>query len=157
MSLFRIRPATADDEQFLTDMLYAALFVPAGSEPPPRSIVDNPDLARYVSGFGTQLGDTGVVAELARRPIGAAWLRVFPAAAPGYGFVDPDTPELSIAVAADHRGVGVGEALLTALLENAPRSSLSVDAKNPALRLYERHGFAPVRRNGESITMLRPG
>ena len=39
------------------------------------------------------------------------------------------------------RGQGVGDALLRALLAAVPRMSLSVDARNPARHLYERHGF----------------
>jgi len=31
--------------------------------------------------------------------------------------------------------------------------SLSVDHRNPAIRLYSRFGFLPVRRDGTSITM----
>lgn len=50
--------------------------------------------------------------------------------------------------------------MLTALAQDLRAAghravSLSVDDGNPARRLYERHGFAVVGRNGSSDTMLR--
>ncbi len=77
----------------------------------------------------------------------------------GYGFVDEETPELSIAVVPSRRGKGIGDELLDALLEQAradgfTQVSLSVEPDNPALRLYERHGFEKVGESGGSATML---
>lgn len=150
----RIREASGADEPFLIDMLYEALFVPPGKEPYPREIVDRPDLARYVRGFGRAPGDVGVIAELDGAPIGAAWVRQTTITDPGYGFVDESTPELSIAVVSGHRGQGVGTELLTALLGRLDRCSLAVDERNPARRLYERLGFEVVSHEGASVTML---
>jgi SAM-dependent methyltransferase len=147
----RIRAATPDDGSFITDMQYEALFVPPGACPFPRSIVDEPDLARYHAGFGSVASDVGRIAVGADgEPIGAAWARQVA----GYGFVDAETPELGIAVVPDRRGSGVGGALLESLLDAVPRLSLSVDRRNPAIRLYERVGFEVVRADGDSIVML---
>ena len=74
---------------------------------------------------------------------------------PGIGHVDDDTPELTIAVAAPHRGAGLGSTLLVDLLLEVPRCSLRVDARNPARALYERFGFGEASATGDSITMLR--
>jgi len=81
--------------------------------------------------------------------VGAAWYRLFEEDEPGYGFVDRNTPELTIAVVPSRRGRGVGEELLDALLERARSArytavSLSVEPDNPALHLYEKHGFSKV-------------
>ena len=78
--------------------------------------------------------------------MGAAWLRFLPAADPGYGFVAPDVPELTIGVARDWRGRGVGRALLRALAGQARsagirRISLSVERKNFAQKLYLSEGY----------------
>lgn len=154
---FRIREATRGDEPFLLEMLYEALFVPVGSPPFEPSIVDRPDLSRYARGFGHQTGDRGWIAESSPRDLlGAAWVRQMPSNDPGYGFVDEDTPELSIAVVPDHRSRGVGTALLGSLLASVPRCSLSVDDRNPAVSLYARCGFEVVSAEGHSLTMLRP-
>jgi ribosomal protein S18 acetylase RimI-like enzyme len=117
-----------------------------------------PSVQRYVNGWGRS-GDACVIAVEGRAPVGAAWYRLFRAEEPGYGFVDENTPELSIAVVPSRRGRGYGDELLTALLAQArrdgfPRVSLSVARENPALKLYERHGFRPVGEGGDSLTML---
>lgn len=150
-----VRPAVADDQDFVTEMLYEALFVPPGAAPFDRAILDADDIANYHSGFGTESGDVGRVAvDRAGEPVGAAWVR----RGCGYGFVDERTPELSIAVVRSRRDSGVGSALLTSLLDAVPRASLSVDRRNPARRLYERHGFRVVREDGDdTVVMLRDG
>src|SRR5262249_14212560 len=56
----------------------------------------------------------------------------------------------SIFVTPEHRGRGIGKALLAgaaaeALRRGAPCIELTVRAQNPARRLYERVGFEPVR------------
>ena len=68
-------------------------------------------------------------------------------------------PELAIAVRAEARRLGVGEALLLALLAHAGAQgveeiSLSVELDNPALRLYERLGFRRVGRVGGAWTLV---
>jgi GNAT superfamily N-acetyltransferase len=50
---------------------------------------------------------------------GVAWLVFLPAEDPGYGFVNADTPELSITTFPAYRGQGVGSALLSELVSNA--------------------------------------
>ena len=105
-------------------------------------------LLRYVEGWGRP-GDRALVAIEGFQPVGAAWYRLFTAEEPGYGFVDAETPELTIAVVPSARGRGHGDELLVALLEQARGDgfegvSLSVEPENPALQLYERHGFRKV-------------
>jgi GNAT superfamily N-acetyltransferase len=156
MDNYAIRSAVERDEPFLFEMLFEALFVPPGREPFPRSVLDQPHISRYVRGFGTREGDVGFVAETtAGEPIGAAWSRLFNRGDRGFGYVDADTPELSVAVSAQERGNGVGTALLQSLIDVAPRISLSVDSRNPVARLYERLGFVIVSQDGTSLTMLR--
>ncbi len=149
-----LRDATHDDQRFVTAMLYEALFVPPGAPAFQADVVDEPDIAPYHRDFGDRPGDVGIVAALDGEPIGAVWVRRLD----GYGFVDVDTPELTIAVVPERRGTGVGELLLLALLERVPRCSLSCDRRNPAMRLYRRHGFEIVAVDGEhSVVMLRDG
>ncbi|WP_324274156.1 GNAT family N-acetyltransferase [Blastococcus brunescens] len=83
----------------------------------------------------------------------------FPADVPGYGFVRAGVPELSVCVLPGYRGAGLGAALLDAAVREARRLSLSalslsVEAGNPARRLYERVGFAPVEPGGHPGTLL---
>jgi [ribosomal protein S18]-alanine N-acetyltransferase len=150
-----IRTASRADEAFLREMLYLALFVPPGKPAFPREVLDAPMIAHCVDGFGTKDRDTtGFIAEDGE-PVGAAWVRLFTSESPGYGYVDDDAPELSIAVVEESRGKGVGTALMERLLEAVPRCSLSVDDRNPAIDLYRRYGFVTVAVDGHSVTMLR--
>ena len=115
-------------------------------------------VGRYVDRWGRP-GDTAVVLIERFRPVGAAWYRLFKASAPGYGFVDEETPELTIAVVPSCRGQGYGAELLTALLERAradgfEQISLSVESDSPAVKLYTRHGFETVAERGEARVMV---
>lgn len=157
------RAARAEDEPFLLTMLFYAAHGEAEPGRRPEDFLAIPALARYVVGFGRARGDLGVVAEGARGPAGAAWVRLLAGEGRGYGWVDDAIPELAIAVAPDAVGAGVGMRLLTDLLDRArgvvPGVSLSVRADNPARRLYARLGFVPVaevknRVGGTSETMV---
>jgi ribosomal protein S18 acetylase RimI-like enzyme len=142
-----IRPAQPDDQPFLSDMGWEATAVDAEMRALGREAAfTSPHVRRYLDGWG-RVGDAAVVAVAANgQRLGAAWYRLFPFEEPGWGFVAPDVPELSIGVAVTARGKGVGSALLDALLTLAQEQgyravSLSVDRQNPARRLYERKGF----------------
>jgi ribosomal protein S18 acetylase RimI-like enzyme len=155
-----IRPVAATDEPFLREILYHAIYVREGAAPPPREIINTPELARYVLDWGGT-GDMGLLAvdEQTQQPVGAAWLRLMTKDNAGYGYVDDDTPELSIAVLPQHRGRGIGTQLLTDLLREAETRykavSLSVSADNPALRMYQRAGFNVVTKEEASLTMIK--
>ncbi len=158
MNHFIIRQVNDKDIPFLWDMLHEAIFVPEGEERPAKPIVRRPEIAKYVDGWGRP-GDKGFIAETADRvPAGAVWIRLFDETNKGYGFIDEQTPELSMAVAPEYRGKGAGSALLAAMLTEAKTLvysavSLSVDPRNPAVRLYERHGFVKAGNEGTSWVM----
>jgi len=146
------------DGSFLTEMLVAAAFW--RSNGPPGSVdevMNRPELAHYIAGWARP-GDLGVIAE-EERPVGAAWLRLLPESDPGYGFVNAETPELSIGVVKAYRGRGVGTQLLEALVGAAREQglaaiSLSVEQDNRARGLYDRVGFQQVGTVGGSLVML---
>jgi GNAT superfamily N-acetyltransferase len=152
----QIRQATTADRDFLEQMLCEAATWRESDDA--IDVLREPHIALYIAGWGRG-GDTGVLAEDERGdPIGAAWFRFFDAEEHGFGFVAPDVPELTVAVRRDARRQGVGTALLEALLLRARVArvralSLSVEDDNPALRLYQRLGFAPVARVGNALTM----
>ncbi|HKU59502.1 MAG TPA: GNAT family N-acetyltransferase [Gaiellaceae bacterium] len=116
-------------------------------------------LTRYVDGWG-RTGDAAVIAADGANRTGAAWFRRFTEASPGYGFVDAETPELTIAVVPSMRRHGLGQQLLDALLERAQAEgvaqiSLSVQKASDAVAFYERNGFTAVGERGNALTMLR--
>ncbi len=159
---YNLRRGTEADLLFLTQMLLEAAFwrVPEPGLRPPGAL-DEPHIRRYVAGWG-RAGDAAVIAEevATGSGIGAAWYRLLRPPEQGYGFVDEETPEVSIAVAAGARGRGVGTALLESLAEVARSQgfaalSLSVEKDNPAHRLFARCGYAVVGELGNAWTMRR--
>jgi GNAT superfamily N-acetyltransferase len=145
-----LRPVGHGDVRFLRDLLRHAYH---------WRLNEDPDLPvfRYVANWGRP-GDAGVIAFDGRGAYGAAWYRLFPEDEPGFGFVDEQTPELTIAVVPSRRGQGVGAELLEALLVQAKEdglAALSLSAEKEQTALYERLGFVPIRETGRTVTMRR--
>ncbi len=148
-----IRRGGVQDVPFLRDMVRHAYYWRMSA--PPDG--DDPPVSRYVDGWGRP-GDRAVIALQDFQRVGAAWYRLFQPDRPGYGFVDEETPELSIAVVPSRRGRGLGRELLEGLLAEArregfPALSLSVERDNPSIKLYERHGFKTVREDADTVIM----
>lgn len=158
MTLIDIQPIGEKDKPFLWDMLYEMVHIP-NDKPPKELLLAMPGIRQCLEGWG-KTGDEGVIAETAQgASIGAAWYRLSDESRLGYGFVDEQTPELSIAVLPEHANRGIGTQLLQALIEKArtrgyPGLSLSVDPANRAMRLCERFGFKRCGVSGTSVTML---
>ena len=154
-----IRPLEPSDEPFLWEMLYQAIYVPTGTTPLPREIIYQPELAKYVQDWTTN--DIGLIAisESNQTPVGATWIRLFNMNNPGYGYINDETPELSIAVLPEYRNQGIGTRLILNLLEIVkdiyPAISLSVSSDNPAFRLYQHLGFEVVSQSDNSVTMKK--
>lgn len=157
----KIHPLKYEDKKFLWEALYHAIYVPPGEPMPPMQIARQPELARYVIGWMSHPDDLGFKVEKDGSSVGAAWVRRWSASEQGYGFIDQETPELSMSVLPAYRGRGLGTMLLRNLLSVAELRfqsiSLSVSQLNPARRLYEREGFKSIDVNNDegSIIMLR--
>lgn len=160
MTRFTLREATGSDARFLGDMLFeASEWMPTRT----RTRVDvlaRPTTAKYIAGW-KRPGDGGSVAmDSAGTPVGACWFRLLPAHDPGYGFVAPGVPELTLGVVPVWRAQGIGRALLEAVVVQAraagyTRISLSVDRANYAQRLYVSEGFHTVEKSTGADTMVR--
>lgn len=168
--LVNVRPATAGDGPFLTEMLVHAAGWHADRRLTLAAVLAAPELVHYVGGWPRR-DDRGVVAELSRHhgdlptgtPVGAAWLRYLTADDPGFGYVDDDTPELIIGVDEPFRRRGVGRSLLAALAADAQSAgieqiSLGVERGNGAVALYRELGFETVSETaGDRVMLLRLG
>jgi GNAT superfamily N-acetyltransferase len=158
--VIELRAASSDDLELLKRALFEAVsWNPERELPPYKFVIAHPELARYHDGWG-RTGDLGVIAERDGEALGAALCRLFTAENHGHGYVDDETPELAVAVWDGHRGEGIGTKLMDAI-EKAARAagfwqlSLSVDADNPARRLYERLGYATLTVDEEGVRMLK--
>ncbi len=150
-----IRRLRDDETEVLKDFLYEAIFIPEGVPPPERSIINRPELALYYENFGTGPADYCLVADEDGSVIGAVWTRIMN----DYGHVDDDTPSLAISLYREHRGRGIGTALIQRMLEllkeqGYRQASLAVQKANYAVRLYEKLGFRVVDENSEEYIMV---
>jgi len=141
-------------------MLYTALFVPVGHKPFPVTILEVPKIKQYISGFGEMKNDLAVVAVDQDELLGVIWGRAFQPPETGFGYLDPVTPEVSMAVKSDFRNQGLGTRLLGEIseryfLQEIKAISLSVDKRNRALTLYKRTGFKVIVDTGPDYVMRK--
>ena len=59
-----IREIKKEEYVLLNDFLYEAIYIPDGVEPPPKSIINCPELQEYVFEFGKRKDDRALVAEV---------------------------------------------------------------------------------------------
>jgi GNAT superfamily N-acetyltransferase len=144
-----LRPVELHDVRFLRDMLRHAYHWRV------EESVERP-VYRYVASWGRP-GDAGVLALDGPHAYGAAWYRLFTADEPGFGFVDEQTPELTISIVPSRRGKGAGKELLEALLAQARAdgyAAISLSAAKEQTAYYERFGFETVGESENAVTML---
>lgn len=108
----------------------------------------------YIEHFGKQKGDVGWLAEMEGKVVGMAWSRMIK----DYGYLDDETPSLSISLLPTYRQKGIGTELFKALLENLKtegykRVSLSVQKANYASKWYLQLGFQVVTENETDYIM----
>ncbi len=155
----QFREINAADYPFLREMLYQAVFVPPGHEPYDKSIIDLPEISKYIEGWNDSR-DFGILCYNQEEQLGAIWGRLFTIHNKGYGFVDAETPELTMAVISDFRNHGIGTRLMQRFLQQARKKgyhsvSLSVDMRNRAFDFYKRMGFIIVEETNGSATMKK--
>ena len=150
-----IRAMQPEEYPLLREFLYQAIFLPEGTVPPSRSVIDLPELQIYIADFGTQFGDHCLAAEVNGNIVGTVWSRIMA----DYDHIDKDTPSLAISLLPEYRGQGIGTKLLNDLLsllceKGFRQVSLSVQKKNPAVRLYKRAGFQILEEKGTEYLMF---
>lgn len=150
-----IRALKPEEILLLEEFLYQAIFIPQGLEQLPRSILKEPELEMYIKDFGQQPDDWALAAEVDGRLVGVVWVRIMK----DYGYYDDQTPSLSISFLPEFRSQGLGQQLMTAMLDllkakGYPSVSLSVSKDNPAVAFYQRLGFVTVEEREDDYLML---
>jgi len=151
---YQIREIRENEYPILSDFLYEAIFIPEGVEKPPRSIIEQPELQVYIADFG-KADDRCLVAKTKRKIVGAVWVRIMN----DYGHVDDETPSLAISLYEEYRHMGIGTALMKAMIrllkDNGYKQvSLSVQKANYAVNMYRKAGFESVYENEEEYIMV---
>ncbi len=157
--MINIREIEKAEISHLDNFLYEAIFIPEGQKKPDTEIIQIPELLCYIKDFGKD-SDLCLVAESQGDLIGAVWIRIFTEFEKGFGYVDSQTPELSMSVIERYRNQGIGAKLLTNMIEKLiqigyEQVSLSVDLENYALKLYEKYGFDIVQYDDKSAIMIK--
>jgi ribosomal protein S18 acetylase RimI-like enzyme len=154
-----VREIKANNYPYLEDFLFEAIYIHEGDSIPDKSIIFYPELYCYVKDFG-QKHDLGFIIECDNKPVGAIWTRLFSEEQRGYGFVDNETPELSMAINSDFRNQGFGRQLLERMFLKLQelgyeQVSLSVDKRNFAYKLYQKMGFQEHQIEGNTVVMVK--
>ena len=152
---YTIRSLHQDEISLLKDFLYEAIFIPEGVEPPPRDIVERPELQVYIEDFGIRQGDHCLVADCGGKVVGAVWTRIMN----DYGHVDDETPSFAISLYKEYRKQGIGSQLMVKMLEllkqqGYERASLAVQKANYAVKMYKDLGFKTIDENAEEYIMV---
>jgi ribosomal protein S18 acetylase RimI-like enzyme len=145
----RLRPVTDADRPFLLE-LYAGVRAPELALVPwddatKRAFVAQQFAAQDAHYRAHYPGATLDVIEVGGAPAGRLYVHRG----------EHDVRIMDIALAPEHRGRGIGTALLRALIAEAGARTLSihVEAGNPARRLYERLGFRPAGEHGVYVLL----
>lgn len=152
---YNIRKIREDEHTLLNDFIYEAIFIPEGVEPPPKSIIHQPDLQVYISNFGKEKDDICFVAEADSKVVGAVWVRDMK----DYGHIAEGVPSFAISLFKEYRNFGIGTRLMETMLcelkdKGYNRTSLAVQKANYAVKMYKKVGFEIYDENDEEYIMV---
>ena len=152
---YKIRQIKENEYGVLEDFLYEAIFIPNGVLPPPKEIINRPELQVYIADFGKRKGDMGLVAETDNKIVGAVWVRIMN----DYGHIDNETPSFAISLYKEYRNYGIGTAMMKEMLNvldkaGYKQASLAVQKENYAVKMYKKVGFIIFDENDEEYIML---
>ena len=149
-----IREIKKEEYVLLEHFLYEAIFIPESMEKPPKAIIEQSELQVYIADFGKE-DDWCLVAEVKGKIVGAVWGRIMN----DYGHIDDETPSLAISLYGEYRHLGIGTALMKAILhllkeKGYKQTSLSVQKENYAVNMYQKIGFKVVSETEEEYIMV---
>lgn len=152
---YSIREMQKEEYSLLGDFLYEAIYIPDGTDAPPKSVIACPELQVYIADFGNSKHDKALIAEVDGNIVGAIWARIMN----DYGHIDDNTPSLAMSVLKAYRGMGIGTSLLTQMMSTEKAAgyaklSLSVQKDNYAVKLYRKAGFIAVKETDEEYIMI---
>ena len=118
-----------------------------------QTLQELPALSIYNDFYGFTRKDLGLYAMVDNTIAGAIWTRKLNIEHNSNGFVDEDTPILSMAVLPKFRMNGIGSAMMEQFLQEAaalyPQISVSIVQDSKAVKFYEKFGFVKVDNSDE--------
>ena len=152
---YNIRKIEEKEYILLKDFIYEAIFIPEGVSPPPKSIINQPDLQVYIKDFGKENDDICFVAETDNKIIGAVWVRDMN----DYGHIEDGVPSFAISLYKPYRNLGIGTKLMTTMISELrqrgyKKASLAVQKANYAVKMYKKVGFEVIRETEEEFIMV---
>ncbi len=155
---YSIRPIQNEELHLLEDFLYGAIFQRDTEHPLPREVIFEPALYVYIENFG-KADDHCLVAESDNQVIGAVWVRILGGSVKGFGHIDSRTPEFAISVKKGYQKLGIGTALMNAMLDllkakGYEKTSLAVQKDNYAVKMYLAVGFSIIDELDEEYLMV---
>lgn len=152
---YNIRKIEEKEYILLEDFIYEAIFIPEGVSPPPKSIINQPDLQVYIKDFGKEKDDICFVAETDNKIIGAVWVRDMN----DYGHIEDGVPSFAISLYKPYRNFGIGTELMTTMISELrqrgyKKASLAVQKENYAVKMYRKVGFEVIRETEEEFIMV---
>lgn len=152
---YNIRKIKKEEYILLEDFIYEAIFIPKGVIPPPKSIINQPDLQVYIKDFGKEKDDICFVAETDGKVVGAVWVRDMK----DYGHIEDGVPSFAISLYKPYRNYGIGTELMTTMISELrkrgyKKASLAVQKENYAVKMYKKVGFEIFDENEEEFIMV---
>lgn len=152
---YNIRKIKEKEYILLEDFIYEAIFIPDGVLPPPKSIINQPDLQVYIKDFGKENDDICFVAETEDKVVGAVWVRDMN----DYGHIEDGVPSFAISLYKPYRNFGIGTELMTTMISELrqrgyKKASLAVQKENYAVKMYRKVGFEVIRETEEEFIMV---
>jgi len=154
-----IRPLKTEELPILEDMLYEAVYQADETNPISREVIKLPEVSVYIDNFGQDKNDYCLVATIEDKIIGAVWTRILAGKIKGFGNIDAQTPEFAISLFKEYRKQGIGTKLMQEMIallkaKGYKQTSLSVQKKNYAFKLYQKLGFEIIEEKEDDYLML---
>lgn len=131
----------SSEQKIVTDMVHYAFRL----DEIHKTIADIPKLTIYEEFYGFTSKDLGLYILVDNQIAGAAWIRRLNSDHGSNGYINDNTPILSIAVLPQYRGKGYGSKMLDQLILEAgalyEQISIPVLKDSPTIHFYEKHGF----------------
>lgn len=150
-----IRPIKNNEIPLLIDFLYESIFQGNAEHLIPRTVIQQPEIWKYIDRFGEMDDDHCLVAEIEGYIVGAVWVRKISA----FGFIEKNIPEFAISIYPEYRKQGIGTQLMKSMLlllkeKGYEKVSLSVQKDNYAAEMYKKIGFEIYKENDQEYIMI---